>query len=179
MGQISVSLPSDGDTIESSDYNTPINTIVNEINGGLDNSNIASDAAIAGTKLADAGVTASKIDFSTFSEHDTWDSGWLTPTFSSNYDGGGSTVEYRKVGDIVYLRGQATRDSGTPQNSELMFTLPEGYRPTNTGGIPQIAAGSSSNSGKVHIQESGEVTVANAPAGGAYLLLNNFHFFVT
>ena len=60
MGNISVALPSDGETIDVADYNTPINTVVNEINGGLDNSNIAAAAAIAGSKLADASVTPVK-----------------------------------------------------------------------------------------------------------------------
>lgn len=60
MANISVSLPADGETIDASDYNTPINTIVNEINGNLDNSNIDAAAAIAGSKLADAGVTPAK-----------------------------------------------------------------------------------------------------------------------
>jgi hypothetical protein len=63
MAQISVSLPSDGDTIEVTDYNTPITTVVNEINGGLDNSNIDDAAAIAGSKLADDAITATKIDW--------------------------------------------------------------------------------------------------------------------
>lgn len=63
MGNISVSLPSDGQTIDAADYNTPINTIVGAINGGLDDSNIASGAAIAGSKLADAAVTSTKINF--------------------------------------------------------------------------------------------------------------------
>jgi len=67
MGNISVALPSDGETIDVADYNTPINTIVNEINGGLDNSNITAAAAIAGTKLANASVPAAKIDYSTVS----------------------------------------------------------------------------------------------------------------
>lgn len=52
MANISVSLPSDGDTIDVADYNTPITTIVNEINGNLDNSNISASAAIAVSKLA-------------------------------------------------------------------------------------------------------------------------------
>jgi hypothetical protein len=60
MANISVSLPSDGETIDVSDYNTPINTIVNEINGGLDNSNITAAAAIAGSKLADGGISTDK-----------------------------------------------------------------------------------------------------------------------
>lgn len=62
MGTINVSLPSDGTTADVSDYNTPITTIVSEINGNLDNANIASAAAIAGSKIADDGITASKVD---------------------------------------------------------------------------------------------------------------------
>ncbi len=61
MGTVSVSLPADGTGADVSDYNTPITTIVNEINGSLDNSNIASGAAIAGSKLADSAITAEKI----------------------------------------------------------------------------------------------------------------------
>lgn len=62
MGTISVSLPSDGTTADVSDYNTPLTTVVNAINGGLDNANITSAAAIATSKLADdAGITAAKL----------------------------------------------------------------------------------------------------------------------
>lgn len=61
MGNISVSLPTDGTTADTADYNTPITTIVNEINGNLDNSNLAAAAAIAGSKLADSGITAEKL----------------------------------------------------------------------------------------------------------------------
>lgn len=60
MGTISVSLPSDGTTAYVADYNTPITTIVNVINGGLDNANIAANAGIAGSKLADGGVIPTK-----------------------------------------------------------------------------------------------------------------------
>lgn len=56
MGSVSVSLPSDGQTIDAADYNTPINTIVNEFNGGIDNTNIAAAAAIDGSKLATSSV---------------------------------------------------------------------------------------------------------------------------
>lgn len=56
MATISVSLPSDGQTADASDYNTPITTIVDAINGGLDNDNIAPSAGIDGSKLATSGV---------------------------------------------------------------------------------------------------------------------------
>jgi hypothetical protein len=56
MATINVSLPSDGQTIDASDYNTPITTIVNEFNGNIDNANIKSAAAISGSKIADASL---------------------------------------------------------------------------------------------------------------------------
>lgn len=59
MSQINVSLPSDGTTADVADYNTPVNTIVNDYNGNIDNSNLAAGAAIATSKLAtDGGITA-------------------------------------------------------------------------------------------------------------------------
>jgi hypothetical protein len=61
MATINVTLPADGDTIDASDYNVPVNTIVNEINGNLDNSNIDSAAAISGSKLADGSVPPDKL----------------------------------------------------------------------------------------------------------------------
>lgn len=62
MSTISVSLPTDGTAADVADYNTPITTIVNAINGGLDNTNIATGAAIATSKLADdAGITTAKV----------------------------------------------------------------------------------------------------------------------
>lgn len=62
MGTISVSLPSDGQTIDAADVNSPINTIVAVINGNLDNDNIASGANISGTKLASASTPLSVLD---------------------------------------------------------------------------------------------------------------------
>lgn len=56
MGTISPTNITDGSTIDAADVNNQINTIVNEFNGGIDNANIASDAAIAGTKLASSAL---------------------------------------------------------------------------------------------------------------------------
>jgi hypothetical protein len=52
MATISLTLPSDGQTIDASDVNNPFNTIANEINGNLDNSNIKAGAAIDRSKIA-------------------------------------------------------------------------------------------------------------------------------
>jgi len=61
MASISVSLPSDGDTIDAADYNTPINTIVNDYNGNITNANISASAAIDGTKLAVTSVPSEQL----------------------------------------------------------------------------------------------------------------------
>jgi hypothetical protein len=62
MALINISLPSDGSTADVSDYNTPLNTVVNEFNGQIDNANIKTGAAIATSKLAsDAGIVAGMI----------------------------------------------------------------------------------------------------------------------
>ena len=55
--------------------------------------------------------------------------GWMPVTFTNgfyNYGGTYQTCQYRKVGDVVYLRGLAARasDSALP-----MFTMPVGFRP--------------------------------------------------
>jgi len=52
LATINVSLPSDGTNADVSDYNSPINTIVTEINGRLSNANIAPNAAIDRSKIA-------------------------------------------------------------------------------------------------------------------------------
>jgi len=55
-------------------------------------------------------------------------SDWTGVTFASGWSNlsGAQTVEYRKIGDIVYLRGTTERTSGS---GTTIFTLPSGYRP--------------------------------------------------
>ena len=77
MSLISISGPSDGQTIDAADVNTPLNTIANEINGNLDNANIKTGAAITGSKLAD-----NSIDLG--SKTSTWD-GWIQVSDSWTY----------------------------------------------------------------------------------------------
>lgn len=52
MGTVSLTLPSDGQTIDASDVNNPLNALAAEINGNLDNSNIKAGAAIDRSKIA-------------------------------------------------------------------------------------------------------------------------------
>lgn len=54
---------------------------------------------------------------------------WIDVEFNtgwSNFGGAAQTVQYRKEGDWVHLRGTAQRTSGA---ASLIFTLPVGFRP--------------------------------------------------
>ncbi len=77
MGTVSPQQVSDGSTIDASDVNTPINTIANEFNGNIDNTNIKTAAAIAGSKLADASINVGL-------KASTWD-GWIAVSDSWTY----------------------------------------------------------------------------------------------
>ena len=58
----------------------------------------------------------------------TSDSGWIAVSSFTNSFVVGAAVAYRKLNGIVYLRGSV--QSGTPANAA--FTLPTGYRPSET-----------------------------------------------
>lgn len=108
MGTVSVSLPADGETIDASDYNTPITTIVNAINGNLDNANIATSAAIDGSKLANTSITATKL--ATAVNPETRDAARFFDHISSGCvwsgDSYGSTRAASCTSGVVFLSGK-------------------------------------------------------------------------
>lgn len=127
MGVITVSLPSDGQTIDSADYNTPITTIVNEINGNLDNNNIASGAAIDGSKLANASIPNAKLSTATGEIGAPWQS-W-TPTLSGRLNNAKWTkvCQYIQIGKTVHFTLSLTASTTTPMDggsADAIFTLP-------------------------------------------------------
>ena len=81
------------------------------------------------------------------------DAAWIAPTFLNawvNFGGVTLAAGYRKIADVVYLRG--TIKSGTI--AAAAFTLPAGYRPH----IQQIFISDSNNLiGRVTVGTSGNV----------------------
>lgn len=63
MSLISFTPVTDGTTAVASGVNTPFSTIYNDYNGNITDANIASAAAINGSKLASNSVTSSQINF--------------------------------------------------------------------------------------------------------------------
>ena len=95
---------------------------------------------------------------------------WTVATLASPWETNMTAPAYRKIGDIVYLRGDArTGAIGSP-----MFTLPVGFRPP-TGLI--FSVDSSNLHGRVDVFTNG---VVYAQVGGAsWTSVNNIQFSVT
>ena len=119
MGSISISLPSNGTDADVADYNTPITTIVNAINGGLDNANIAAAAAIAGTKLADGAITNAKLSTTVGDIGGAWKA-W-TPTFT-NFAGTVVAARYTLHGKMCHFYLEVTQ--GASVTGRHIFSLP-------------------------------------------------------
>jgi hypothetical protein len=98
-----------GNIVYASDHNTQGALLAAVLNGGIDNANIASNAAISTSKLASDGFLAS------------WSS-W-TPTFT-NVSGGAITyAKYSQEGKTIHFRIKYTL-AGANISGAILFTLP-------------------------------------------------------
>lgn len=184
MGNISVTLPIDGTTAEVADYNTPITTIVNEINGNLDNSNIAAAAAIATSKLAeDEGIGASRLADSAVTPEKvlagtgtTWAWQSWTPTWTNLVVSGSTvTARYIQVGKTVIFRVAVILGGGNAPSGSVSFTLPvTSTALAGTTTIPPIGtldcfdAGTAVYPGVVTMNSTTVAGLAIFAAGGTY-----------
>lgn len=187
MATINVSLPSDGSTADVADYNTPITTIVNEINGALDNSNISASAAIATSKIAtDAGLPAGALAVSSVTPEKlltgtgtswAWQS-W-TPTLSGRLNDAKWTksCKYIQIGKTVFFRMYLLANSATPMDggtAEAIFTLPVTSATYDVTGTSILAnarflAGGSASLGNVEWKTTTTAQFRNLVASGTYL----------
>ena|ERR1051326_222621 len=139
-----------GNVITASGQNANENTIVNEINGDLDNSNIAASAAIAVSKLASVG--ASKLVFSDASGFLTTSAGSYTTTSSFTITGAvtlssatitgahdGTNASSGTIGEYFSdsLTGQNVNTSNTRQDMRSL-TLPPGDWDVSALGVVNI-----------------------------------------
>lgn len=93
----------DGAVADASDFTNPLNTIIDDYNGNIDNNNIAATAAIALTKLASTAWTVHSATIGGFSG---------TPT---------QAIYYQQIGKTVHLNVDI---SGTSNATTFTFTLP-------------------------------------------------------
>lgn len=100
------------------------------------------------------------------------DSGWTEVTFESGYANYGSpfaNVQYRKIGNVVYLKGLMD-----PATHGTAFTLPEGYRPPERTIIDVI---NNNSQGRIDVYPNGAVSCDNMSTQGSWVNMN-FSFLV-
>jgi hypothetical protein len=84
---------------------------------------------------------------------------WTAVTFLNgwhDFGGGYQTAQYRKVGDIVYVRGTIA-NSGTPPS--VCFTLPAGFRPLATMMFPAAIFTTQRQILAIMVSTAGNVTI--------------------
>lgn len=142
--------------------------------GAVDNTSAIADGIVTSAKIADGTIATADIADGAITAAKQGDSGWLNPTFLNGYSTQNSrTVSYRKIGNVVRLRGQIGKAT---LDFNVMFNLPVGYRPSSVGiySVP----GSSSNYGKLTVDSSGDVNFGNIPSGGTYVGIDGITFTV-
>lgn len=121
MATVSTTLPSDGQTIDAADVNTPINAILSEFNGNIDNDNIKTGANISGSKLADTSISPSKLDA-------TLAGGWITGTLPavSTVTANGNrsyTIAFASTVASILSEGMRLRTTRTSAATTNAFSL--------------------------------------------------------
>lgn len=100
---------------------------------------------------------------------------WIAPTLLNgwvNFGSGFNPAGYRKIGDVVSLRGLLT----TGSTSVPMFNLPAGYRPAYT----QIFTTSASDGwAEVRVGANGDVLLTAAANPAAWTALDGMQFSVS
>ena len=109
MGSISFTQISDGTGIDASDVNTPLKTIYDEFNGGIDSNNIDT-SGVATANIANSAVTADKIANATIT----------AAKLSSSFGTSGKVV----LGNVMIQWGSATSSSiGTGAYAEATTNI--------------------------------------------------------
>lgn len=89
----------------------------------------------------------------------------------ANYGGSYYSAAYKKVGDLVFLRGLVKRTSGS---DTLVATMPSGFRPGSTA---LYATSGDDTFARIDIENDGEIRL-QAGTAAAYVSLDGFYFSV-
>lgn len=74
------------------------------------------------------------------------DTGWITLTLETDVSAGGANnpLQYRKIGNVVYIRGTLTVTNMTTSPKILSSSIPSGYRPSSASHIILCPVGTKS-----------------------------------
>lgn len=103
---------------------------------------------------------------------------WTPVTFEanwSNFGGEYQTVQFKKFGDLVFIRGLATSGAAAWSAQPTIFTLPVGFRPLSR---LMFAVIGSNALARLEIISSGEVQWSTVGAGSDWISLDGIVFSV-
>lgn len=161
MGTISITTPSDGQTIDASDVATPLNTIVTEINGSLDSNNIADGGVVPNSLTSGTGTSW------------VWQS-W-TPTWSGTAVSNSTvTGKYIQIGKLVFFRLNVVFAGGDAPSGNTTFTLPvtaTTYPGASTpfGLVNYEDSGTASRFGRIRYSSTTQAQVVVDSVSGSYI----------
>lgn len=97
------------------------------------------------------------------------DTGWLTLPLAQGISGYGNSVpQYRKIGNIVFIRGAV---QNVLERNTVIGTLPEGFRPTVSHSYIQNTSMRTGNVGmnaRLAIRSNGEILIETISDGASY-----------
>lgn len=121
-------------------------------------------AQVTTAKIADEAITPAKLG----------DTGWKSLNYASAYNSN-SSGEYRKIGNVVYLRGLIVRNSGNMSNGQTMGSVPTEARPAVN--LPLLCVGTGNTTTKLGWASSGVISVSTA-GGGNHVSLAGISYVV-
>lgn len=106
------------------------------------------------------------------------DTGWKVASMNSKFTayGDGMTPKYRRIGNVVYVRGAVKPTSATAADATIytIFNLPLGYRPAqrfgtaNDAAVNTVCQGSTQYVWTCRVYDDGDVTFSRYRNGNAY-----------
>jgi hypothetical protein len=107
---------------------------------------------------------------------------WQDLTFAANWSNYGADFasgQFKKVGDLVFLRGLVLCSAVISPSNLVIATLPVGYRPSGHIGVPGVGVNSWSSFVSYYITSDGVISVygSNLAVSG-WVSLNNIVFSV-
>jgi len=125
----------------------------------VNNSDVMTLSASAINPLVSLGTSWAGLSFGT---------GW------SNYGSGYQTCQYKKVGDLIFVRGLATSGANLWSTYPTIGTLPAGYRPSGR----LIFSADMTGAGRIDVLTSGLIIHVSGGGGSGYISLNDIVFSV-
>jgi hypothetical protein len=125
----------------------------------------------AALTIPDGSVTLTKLDSTS------WTDLPLEVGFQSPPNPGWQKAQYRRIGDIVYLRGLIVRDEHDMlDNENVVAILPEGFRPSKSLAFAAEPHHALTTKHRLDVRPNGEIKIQEAAKSSPYVSLDGILF---